>query len=257
MFNTGTNLLYELMEANCHNRARMAKYDKNTHGLRWQVPWGKHSPLSYRASHKAKQGMGLNELNFLAVMVLKDPYTWMQSLCRNSYTARWKHHKKHCPNLIPNDVDKEHHYVRDDNHEKDLQQNGIPISIDYNPNTSHYANMADAWNTWNGAYMDADFPRLIIRFEDLLLHAKAVITEICRCYGGTLVNETHIQYIATSAKKPEHGHSGATSGFVEALLLYTNSTNRIKSFTGEDLIFANKSLNQTMMTLLSYAQPSN
>jgi hypothetical protein len=169
----------------------MAKYDKNTHGLRWQVPWGKHSPLSYRASHKAKQGMGLNELNFIAVMVLKDPYTWMQSLCRNSYTARWKHHKKHCPNLIPNDVDKEHHYVRDDNHEKDLQQNGIPISIDYNPNTSHYANMADAWNTWNGAYMDADFPRLIIRFEDLLLHAKAVITEICRCYGGTLVNETH------------------------------------------------------------------
>jgi hypothetical protein len=39
------------MEANCHNRARMAKYDKNTHGLRWQVPWGKHSPLSYRVLH--------------------------------------------------------------------------------------------------------------------------------------------------------------------------------------------------------------
>lgn len=257
MFNTGTNLLYELMEANCHNRARMEKYDKNTHGLRWQVPWGKHSPLSYRVSHKAKQGMGLNELNFFAVMVLKDPYTWMQSLCRNSYTARWKHHKDHCPNLIPNDVDKDHHFVTDEDHEKDLKRNGIPISIDYNPNTSHYAHMADAWNTWNGAYIDADFPRLIIRFEDLLLHARAVITEICRCYGGTLVNETHIQYIATSAKKPEHGHSGATSGFVEALLLYSNATNRVKSFTREDLLFANKTLNQTIMTLLSYSQPLN
>jgi hypothetical protein len=29
----------------------MAKYDKNTHGLWWQDPWGKHSPLSYRVLH--------------------------------------------------------------------------------------------------------------------------------------------------------------------------------------------------------------
>lgn len=36
-FNSGTNLLAELLIHNCHMPARMAKYGKIHEGIRWQV----------------------------------------------------------------------------------------------------------------------------------------------------------------------------------------------------------------------------
>jgi hypothetical protein len=38
-FNTGTNLMAELLIANCHMQARMDKYGSQNRGVRWQVPW--------------------------------------------------------------------------------------------------------------------------------------------------------------------------------------------------------------------------
>jgi hypothetical protein len=38
-FNTGTNLMAELLIANCHMQKRMDKYGFVNRGVRWQVPW--------------------------------------------------------------------------------------------------------------------------------------------------------------------------------------------------------------------------
>jgi hypothetical protein len=38
-FNSGTNLMAELLIANCHMQARMDKYGAPNRGVRWQVPW--------------------------------------------------------------------------------------------------------------------------------------------------------------------------------------------------------------------------
>jgi hypothetical protein len=38
-FNTGTNLMAELLIANCHMQERMDKYGAVNRGVRWQVPW--------------------------------------------------------------------------------------------------------------------------------------------------------------------------------------------------------------------------
>jgi hypothetical protein len=38
-FNSGTNLMAELLIANCHMQARMEKYGAKNRGVRWQVPW--------------------------------------------------------------------------------------------------------------------------------------------------------------------------------------------------------------------------
>jgi len=255
MFNTGTNLLYEYLSRNCLNPARLSEYDK---GIHWQVPWGKHSPLSYRGLRYAETDDATRNLdNFLPIVMIKDPYTWMQSLCRNQYTADWDFTLKHCPNLIPNEVDKYYGFVNDIDHEKQLLQNGIPMTIAYNPNTTQYNNMAAAWNTWYGEYFEAKIPRLIVRFEDLMLHAKSIITEICQCFGGRLKNETKFHYVTGSSKSKELGHGNFTPGLMHALLLYTNSSNRIKLFTKDDLVFANEVLNKTMMGLLSYSIPSS
>ena len=50
LFNTGTNLLSVLLEYNCQNPHRVAKFHGNAkrgHGNEWQVPWGKHTPARY------------------------------------------------------------------------------------------------------------------------------------------------------------------------------------------------------------------
>jgi hypothetical protein len=38
-FNSGTNLMAELLIANCHMQDRMTKYGAKNRGVRWQVPW--------------------------------------------------------------------------------------------------------------------------------------------------------------------------------------------------------------------------
>ncbi|KAL3917630.1 MAG: hypothetical protein SGARI_007661, partial [Bacillariaceae sp.] len=40
-FNSGTNLMAELLIHNCVMPERMKKYGKTNKGIRWQVPWGK------------------------------------------------------------------------------------------------------------------------------------------------------------------------------------------------------------------------
>ena len=251
MFNSGTNLIFELIENNCYNPARTAIYGKNAPGIRWQVPWGKHSPASYRLVHWATKNLGINPLNVLPVVVTKDPYTWMQSLCRHPYSARWKRTKQHCPNLVPNDLDQLHGFVRDIAHEEELKRDGIPVTIKYSLDATAYSNMVGAWNTWYGDFFDVEYPRVIIRFEDLLLHTEEVVTQVCHCFGGKRYDENNFMYISDSAKGEKGPHKGS-GGLTEALLRYTNADNRVKAFTNDDLVFANGHLNRTMMEMLHY-----
>jgi hypothetical protein len=94
-FNTGTNLLAELLIANCYIPERQAKY--HTSGVRWQVLWGKHTPVddeNFRVSHRTyKNETGPNheppitpDMIFPAITI-RDPFKWMQSVCRQIFAA--------------------------------------------------------------------------------------------------------------------------------------------------------------------------
>ena len=58
IFNTGTNLLFQLMKENCDiKEARLSKThtEPKRNGIRWQAPWGKHNPPgTHRLKHVAK-----------------------------------------------------------------------------------------------------------------------------------------------------------------------------------------------------------
>uniref|UniRef100_A0A7S1B8E7 Uncharacterized protein n=1 Tax=Corethron hystrix TaxID=216773 RepID=A0A7S1B8E7_9STRA len=43
MYNTGTNLLADLLTKNC-----VLPHKEKIRGMNWQVPWGKHNPVSWR-----------------------------------------------------------------------------------------------------------------------------------------------------------------------------------------------------------------
>ncbi|KAG7351069.1 hypothetical protein IV203_010429 [Nitzschia inconspicua] len=100
LFNSGTNLLYGLLTANCNPPEDAHHYKSN---ILWQVPWGKHFPADQRATHRVKNRNTYRPpINFtLPVVTTRDPYTWMQSMCRQNYAARFDHSKLNCPNIVP------------------------------------------------------------------------------------------------------------------------------------------------------------
>jgi hypothetical protein len=80
-FNSGTNLMAELLIANCHMQPRMDQYGASNRGVRWQVPWGKHTPpgdTEFRLNHKTKKDSDVNATNILSAVTIRDPYVWMK-----------------------------------------------------------------------------------------------------------------------------------------------------------------------------------
>ena len=80
-----------------------------------QTKWGKHTPASSRTNHTSyytgeRKPLGLPPYQTtLAVVSIRDPYSWMQSMCRVSYAAQFDHDKSLCPNIKPYPEDIEAH----------------------------------------------------------------------------------------------------------------------------------------------------
>ena len=163
-FNSGTNFLHEMLRRNCK-----VPFTKNGRtGIMWQVPWGKHQSPRFRFDNKAK---GMNDAtkpeNTLPVVLLRDPYSWFQSMCKVRYAAHWYHIvPEHCPNFIATQVEKDwynvtkrqlrKHYDGDvwkvDNvFEKanyTLDSNVIPLWVRYKSETRNHDSLAHMWKDW-------------------------------------------------------------------------------------------------------------
>jgi hypothetical protein len=72
MFNTGTNAMEHHLK---HNLVQM----RST----WQVPWGKHRMPFVRLSHKANGLEKEDQTKVMPVVMIRDPFHWMQSMVRD------------------------------------------------------------------------------------------------------------------------------------------------------------------------------
>lgn len=82
IFNSGTNTLAMYMNANCvMPENKKEKYG----GMRWQVPWGKHMVAKRRLTNTVKNDRKVNKTTVMPVIAIRDPYSWMQSMCRHPY----------------------------------------------------------------------------------------------------------------------------------------------------------------------------
>ena len=61
------------------------------------------------------------------------------------------------------------------------------VTVTYGNGDKKYDSIAHLWNKWHEGYHDAKFPRLMIRYEDLLFYTKQTITQICDCVGGEMI----------------------------------------------------------------------
>ena len=235
----------QYLQDNCYLPERAKKYGNSSTGMRFQVPWGKHSPVSWRGKHKAIIGGDALESEFLPVVVIKDPFTWMTSMCRHSYAANWFHTEEHCPNLVPITPEEKAHFG-----ENALS---VTVNISYSSeNITHHQSMVDLWNKYYGDWIDAEFPRIIVRFEDLIYNAEKVVGEVCTCAGG-LMRGDEFKYTTDSAKKGKV-HSGS-SGFLTALSKYSNATLRLESFQLPDLEYSRRTLRPDIMETFQYSMP--
>jgi hypothetical protein len=80
-FNTGTNLMAELLIANCYMPQR--RLANQGDGVRWQVVWGKHTPVSnetVRQHHRTYNDSSVTADNMFPIVTIRDPFQWMQSV---------------------------------------------------------------------------------------------------------------------------------------------------------------------------------
>jgi len=253
-FNSGTNLMAELLIANCRMTDRMKKYGDISIGIRWQVPWGKHSPPgddAFRHNHKTSKDRDVDDTNILPAVTIRDPYVWMNSLCRIEYGAYWHHdHSQHCPNLIPNEKDLE-------KYGKYLQKSQpIPVHVKYDGFFRHHESLVGFWNDWYREYWDStSLPRLMVRYEDLMFHAQEVTEKVCHCAGGSMARDK-FTYVIDSAKKGNeaHGPKELRTGYLKALIKYgKRQTN--PQLTEDDLTYAEQALDKEMMDFFHYKHP--
>eukprot|EP00977_Amphora_coffeiformis_P017603 scaffold5828_cov168-Amphora_coffeaeformis.AAC.6 len=100
-------------------------------------------------------------------------------------------------------------------------------------------------------YIDAKFPFVTVRFEDLIYHPKRVVQTVCECAGGQL-NHGKFKYVTDSAKKGEGAHGKDRTGYIQALSRYGRKEGRTTGMEGADLEYAKKHLDQHLMNLFGY-----
>lgn len=255
MFNSGTNLVTQLLKENCVIPERVAQYgmdgpfhDKQgkpigpgeAHGMRWQVPWGKHMPANYREEHATKWATQIWKESVLAVVTIRNPYAWFASMCKNHYSAYWVHNERGlCPHLL--------------NKNRDL----VPVEVKYDSHKTHYDSLAHLWNEWYAQYLTkADFPYIVVRFEDLQFHAKNVTYQICECAGGEIRTDRPFSYIVDSAKDgPGHGKAEERTGMLAAWKKYGKPLPPQNGFGTADYETAVKYLDADFMKMFGYTHP--
>jgi len=237
-FNTGTNLMSELLLANCLMPDHIKKHGNNSRGIRWQVPWGKHSPAGdkeYRETHKTAKDALVDSNDIMPMVTIRDPLIWLKSMCRHKYTAIWAGFKDkvHCPNFLLKD---------------------LAMRVRYDGFTRDYESVLHLWNEYYEDYKNVNIPFLLVRFEDLVFHPEETITKVCEC-GGGMRSGKEFRYIVNSAKKgaAAHGDMKLRTGFVDALVKYGNIEKRYKDFHSiEDLKYVRDNINQSLMEMMQY-----
>ena len=190
----------------------------------------------------------MNVEDFFIANIIRDPGVWAPSMCRHAYAMDWSRGDEHCPNLI---ADK-----RDVQAESSLHiGDKIPVTIEYADFSKTHATMLDHYNDYYGNYMAAKFPRLMVRFEDLVFFPKQVITQICHCAGGEL-EKGPFKYVVESAKKGSaHGAKSERTGFLDAIIRYGRRQGRWKGMTNQDLVYAQQALSSELMSAFRYLGP--
>lgn len=148
----------------------------------------------------------------------------------------------HCPNLVPSAAERKAR-------PRMRHAPSFPVSATFGEKyTQDYESLASMWSKWNREYFEADFPRLFVRFEDVIFNAEQVMSSVADC-AGLLVRQPYSVMI-----KPSKGH-GNSSGLLSAMIKYGTDAGRSNGLLSEDLEYSEKVLDKELMALFHYERP--
>lgn len=255
MFNTGTNLVSRLLKQNCEIPERREHYGENQakekYGMRWQVPWGKHTPAKFRDQHSTAKATEINKKYVLPVVSIRHPYSWFGSMCKNSYAAKWDHR------WTPKDGDGKNTACPRLRQGFAKTSPWNPVSLKYGENREdHHLSLAHLWNDWYSYYLGGNFPFVILRMEDLVFYPQETTRQVCECAGGKILNDRPFKLIIDSAKADSPGHDKST-GIYEAWVKYSRpNTKETYGFADVDFENARTALDGELMESLGYQHPA-
>lgn len=207
------------------------------------------------------------------MVTVRNPWRWMQSMCKNPYAAKWSHHGT-CPNL-------QLRSKSDAESGADAAATWNQVTVKYGAATETYQSLQHLWNDWyndylqtaimpgnnehHGHHVDAvtassqqqqqqHYPWIMVRMEDLVFHTVETVTAVCECAGGRIYEDRPFHYITDSAKADSPGHDTST-GIAEAWIKYSRPVAPGAGFDAADYEAALEAMDQNLMDLLHYHHP--
>lgn len=163
--------------------------------------------------------------------------------CKSAYSAHWKHAKNRCPNLFAGEQD---HKRWNDLAFNSTNSTSFQVKVIFDKDDKvFFDSLVGLWSIWYKRYLNATYPHLIIRFEDMLLQAPAVLAKIAECVG-TAVRDP-IEYQRGSAKA-----HGSHTDFLKAILKSADGGKREHGLTAEDKEYAVTHLDKDLMEAFHY-----
>ncbi|GKY93398.1 hypothetical protein MPSEU_000307400 [Mayamaea pseudoterrestris] len=230
LYHCGTNALCRSLNENVK---RLPRREFSPH----EVPWGKHLPPdTHRLHNRFPIDNMENQERVLPIVIVRDPFFWFQSMCKARYDAMWeKEPNNRCPNFIRYAHNMTTWPVQCNTH-----QTSYKIK-------DNYTSLADMWNDWHLQYLDADYPRLMIRFEDALYRLEEVVNSIRECIG---MNDTHtFKYMISRSKV--HGNP---TDFISSLMKQVGTYGRHRGLNAIDRKYAHETLSPRLMETFGYEQ---
>jgi len=164
LFNSGTNVMGWMIHQNCKDQ--LNEYGDWKHKLWLPSMIGTYPKTKY-------------------IIMVRDPYTWMESMCKKSYDMIGPDKGGLCQERVLNDW-------------------GFPCYRDMEEKKyMQFRNLVELWNVYYGILMELNSrSHRFVRLEDYLWDPEVEMTKVCRFLGGTIGN---FSLITKPAKK--HGHS--------------------------------------------------
>ena len=161
----------------------------------------------------------------------------MNSACRHPYFASWDS-GNHCPYIIDKEgqtVKVTETYLTEFEDREDFE-----TELTVHLQNREYKSLIDYWKEWNESYYNAAYPRLIIRYEDILFHMQDILPQVCECAGGKLNGTPHVPQ--SSAKQWVQNAPATGSGLLESLKTNVSVKRRLFGMSNSDIEYTDKVL---------------
>jgi len=138
-------------------------------------------------------------------------------------------------------------------------QETVPVKIKFDENSTEYwDSLIDLYNDWYMQYYNVTtYPRLIVRFEDLLFMPEELLKIIAECItGGDTLRRRKLRHALRKQIKLQVGASkshGESNDLVRAVIKYGNGFGRASNLTADDLNYTIRALSsQPLMDTFDY-----